>query len=195
MCAARPGGQAGFSLIETVFVVGIIGILSGMAVLVSGSWVAAAKADGGLDQVVSALRTARERAIADRRNIEVRFQAPNQIAIVRRDVVGNVEAGTTVLETITIEGSLRFHLPTGVPDLAGADDLVPGTGDSGINDGTAAAEIFTAEGTLVDQTGDPLNVEVFIAQGDDRLSSRAVTVFGPTAFIRGYTWNGSAWTR
>jgi hypothetical protein len=178
-----------------VFVVGIIGVLSSMAVMVSGTWIEAAKADGGLDQMVAAFRTARERALADRRNMEVRMLPPNQIQVVRRDVVGSVEVGTTAIETFTLEGRMRVGVVSGVPDLTGADDLIAGTGNGGINVGNATAAIFTSEGTLVDQNGDPLNLEVFVGQGVERLSARVVTVFGPTAFIRGYTWNGSRWTR
>lgn len=192
---ARQQFQAGFSMLEMVFVLGIIGVLSSMAVMVSGAWIGTAKADSGLQQLEGAFRFARERALADRRNIEVQFLEPNRIQVVRRDVVGTVESGTTVLETFTIEGQMRFGTVASVPDLTGADDLVTGTGTGGINDGTASAEIFTSEGTLVDQTGDPLNLEVFVSNPNDPLSARAVTVFGPTAFIRGYTWNGTEWSR
>jgi Tfp pilus assembly protein FimT len=191
MSAAR--GQAGTSLLELIFVAGILGILTGMAILFSPAWVAEAKSDGAREQVVAALRLARERAIADRRNFEVRFVGTDQIQIVRRDVAGNAEVGTTVVETVTLEGGMTFHLPPGVPDVPASADLVPGTDANGINVGGAAAQIFTSEGMLVDQTGDPLNVELFIARRNDAASSRAVTIFGPTALVRGYTWNGASW--
>jgi hypothetical protein len=186
--------HAGFSLVELTVIVAITGVLLGTAVMFRPSWMASASADGGLETVLRAFRLARERAIAERRNVEVRFINPNQIQVVRRDVVGIVEVGTTLLETFTFEGDMRFQVISGVPDLGVANNLVAGTGVNGVNDGTATADIFTSEGTFVDQAGDPLNLEVFIARRDERLSSRAVTVFGSTALIRGFTWNGQAWS-
>jgi hypothetical protein len=176
-----------------MFVVAVLGTLLGTAALFSPDLLRVTTADSGLQQVVDVLRRAREQAIAERRNIEVRFLGPNTIQLVRRDVDGFVETGTTVLETVTLEGDVRFGTVTGAQDLAGADDLVPGLGTNGINTGTTGAPLFTSEGTLVDQAGDPLNVEVFVARGDDPLSSRVATIFGPTALVRGYAWDGRAW--
>jgi hypothetical protein len=179
--------------VELTVVVAITGVVLATAVIFHPAWITGPSADGGLETVMRAFRFARERSIAERRNVEVRFVNPNQIQVVRRDVVGTAEVGTTLLETFTLEGDMRFQVLTGVPDLGAADNLVVGTGANGINDGTATSDIFTSEGTFVDQTGDPLNLEVFMARRNERLSSRAVTVFGSTALIRGYTWNGRTW--
>ncbi|MGE3844387.1 MAG: Tfp pilus assembly protein FimT/FimU [Vicinamibacterales bacterium] len=187
--------QDGFSLLELTFVVAIFGALSTMAMMAAASWAEHAQADGAIEQVRTALREARERAIADRRNVEIRFPNTTQIQLVRHDVVGNTESGETVLATYTLEGDMTFRLPYGVYDLSGADDLMAGTGDNGLNVGSATDQIFTSEGTFVDQAGDTLNMELFIAHGNDKLSTRALTVFGPTAFIRGYLWNGRTWTQ
>jgi len=190
-----PRRQDGFSLLELIFVVAIFGVLSTMAMMAAASWTEHAQADGAIEQIRSAFREARERAIADRRNVEIRFPNTNQIQLVRHDVVGNAESGETVLGTYTLEGDMTFQLPYGVSDFTGSDNLVAGTGESGLNVGTATEQIFTSEGTLVDQAGDSLNMELFVAHGSDKLSTRAVTVFGPTAFIRGYLWNGRTWTQ
>lgn len=193
-CAIRSRrAEAGFSLLELIFVVGIFGILSTMAMMAAASWTEHAQADGAIEQIRTAFREARERAIADRRNVEIRFPNNNEIQLVRHDVVGSAETGETIVGTYILEGQMTFQLPTGVYDLSGSADLVTGTGDAGLNVGTATAQIFTSEGTLVDQTGDTLNMELFVAHGTDKLSTRAVTVFGPTAFIRGYAWNGRTW--
>src|SRR5262245_21917757 len=184
---------AGFSLVEVTMVVAIMGVLLTAAVIFRPGWMSNTSADGGMEQVMRAFRIARERSIADRRNVEVRFVNPNQVQVVRRDVVGTVENGTTVIEAITLEGDMRFQILPGVQDLNGADNIVAGTGNAGINDGTATADIVTSEGTFVDQAGDPLNLEVFIARRNEPLSSRAITIFGPTALIRSFAWNGRNW--
>ena len=193
--APRLRRSAGFTLLEVVFVAAFLALMASMAAVAAPSWVFHARADGALTQVQTTFRRARERAIADRRNVEVRFTGPAQLQVVRRDVTGNTEVGTTILETITLEGAVQFGRLPGVPDLVGPDNLVPGTGTNGLNVGTATAQIFTSEGTFVDQTGDPLNIEVFLAGRTDPLTSRAVTVFGPTALIRAFTWNGRVWTQ
>jgi hypothetical protein len=48
---------------------------------------------------------------------------------------------------------------------------------------------------LTDPAGNPVNGSIFIGQPGKPLTSRALTVFGPTATIRSYRWNGSAWRR
>jgi prepilin-type N-terminal cleavage/methylation domain-containing protein len=191
--AASVRQSRGFSLIEIIFVVAIMSALLTIATLFSQTWLTTSAADSGLQQVLRAFRTARERAIAERRNIEIRFVGTNQIQVVRRDVVETAEVGTTLLETVTLESTMRFRTPAGVTDLTGMDNLVPGTGADGINRGTATAQLFTSEGTFVDQNGDPLNLEVFVARRNDPQSCRAVTVFGPTALIHGLRWNGRNW--
>lgn len=186
----RSVAERGFTFVELVIAVGIVAILASAAVMVSPLAIRTAAADSSLQAVVKELREAREQAIADRRNILVEFLAPNQIRITRRDVDAGVEVGTTVLETVTIEGRLQFGLVDGVPDTP--DGFGNGTA---IDFAEAESYMFTSEGSFVDQTGDPLNGTVFLAPvtGDQQMA-RAVTIFGPTALVRGYRWNGAAWT-
>jgi hypothetical protein len=54
--------------------------------------------------------------------------------------------------------------------------------------------MFTADGTLADQTGTPVNGTVFLGQAGSPMTSRALTVFGPTATFRSYRWNGQSWS-
>jgi hypothetical protein len=53
--------------------------------------------------------------------------------------------------------------------------------------------MFTSEGTLVDVSGDPINGTVFLGTGGDVNSARAVTIFGPTAAVRLWKWEGRKW--
>jgi hypothetical protein len=45
----------------------------------------------------------------------------------------------------------------------------------------------------VDNTGDVLNGTLFMAVPGEPNSARAISVFGATAFLRTWRWNGSAW--
>jgi Tfp pilus assembly protein FimT len=182
-----PGRSgAGFSTVELVVVIGIICVASAVAMLVMPSAVATAKSDSGATRVTSVLRAVREEAISQRRNIRVAFNAPNQIVVSRVEVPG---PGTTVINTVLLEDGVRFLLFDGVPDTPDAF----GNG-SATSFGTATTVAFTSEGQLIDQHGDPVNGTVFLGRYGDTTSARAVTIFGPTALLRQWRWNGRAWT-
>jgi prepilin-type N-terminal cleavage/methylation domain-containing protein len=178
--------QAGFTMLELVVVVGIMCVAAAMAVLILPSAVLAGKSDSGLNRVVSTLRTAREQAISQRRNIRVAFNDPNQIVVSRVEVPG---PGTTVINTVSLEDGMRFLLFAGVPDTPDAFGNATATSFGG-----ATTIFFSSEGQLCDQNGDPVNGTVFIGRYRETTSARAVTIFGPTALVRQWRWNGRGWT-
>ena len=57
----------------------------------------------------------------------------------------------------------------------------------------ATTVAFTSEGEFVDEGGDPVNGSVFIGREAEPLTMRAVTIFGSTALIREWRWNGAQW--
>ena len=59
--------------------------------------------------------------------------------------------------------------------------------------GGALTVSYTSEGEFVDENGDPANGSVFIGRNNEPLSARAVTIFGPTALVREWHWNGVQW--
>jgi prepilin-type N-terminal cleavage/methylation domain-containing protein len=176
--------ERGFSLSELMVVVGIMGVLGAMAVLISPGAIQRAKADGAIEQVLRVFRNARETAISQRRNIEVRFIGTDVIQTVRQEI----PAGTTVLNAVQLENRVQFLLVAGVPDTPDAFGKATATAF-----GPTATRMFTSEGTFVDSNGDVLNGSVFLAVTGQVNSSRAVTVFGTTALLRGWKWNGVRW--
>jgi prepilin-type N-terminal cleavage/methylation domain-containing protein len=183
-----PRARAGFTLIELMVVIGIMATAAAMAALLMPTAIQTAKADGGMATVVAALRTAREQAISQRRNVIISFNDPNQIVASRENVPST--AGTTVIGTTYLENGVRYMLVSGVPDTPDA------FGNAATRSfGTATTFRFSSEGTFVDQNGDPLNGTVFLARWNDPLSARAVTIFGPTALIRQWRWDGVQWTK
>ncbi len=173
-------------MIELLVVIGIVCVAAAMAVLVMPSALLAAKSDSGAARVLSVLRTAREQAISQRRNIQVAFNAPNQIVVSRVEVPG---PGTTAINTVWLEDGIRFYLFAGVPDTPDAFGNAAATSFGG-----STTIAFTSEGEFVDQHGDPVNGTVFLGRYNDTTSARAVTIFGPTALIRQWRWNGRQWT-
>jgi prepilin-type N-terminal cleavage/methylation domain-containing protein len=188
---ACPGrakrSQRGYSAIELLLVLAIMAVVMGVSMFQIGASRAAFKGDGAMRIVMAQLNSARELSISQRRQMVVSFIAPSTLQIVRQEV----PSGTTTLSTIPIEGGLSFGLITGVPDTPDAFGISGGA--TGIAFGTATAIVFNSDGTVIDQNGNPLNGTVFMAIPATGLSFRAITVFGSTARIRGYKWNGVLW--
>ncbi len=175
----------GFTMLEIVVVLGIICALGAMAAVIMPSAVRTSTADGAMSKVVSTLRTAREQAISQRRNIQVVFNAPNQIVVSRVEVPSG---STTVIATVWLESGMRYLLFNGLPDTPDAFGNASAT-----SFGTATTIAFTSEGGLIDQHGDPLNGSIFLGRYNETNSARAVTIFGSTALIRQWRWNGLQW--
>jgi prepilin-type N-terminal cleavage/methylation domain-containing protein len=180
----RPYQHAGFSMVETAAVILIVGIVSAFAMLEIDAVAKGMTANAALSQTVAQLRKGRELAIAQRRNVELKFLGNNQIQLVRDDV----PAGTTTLSTVTLQGQIEFRLFGGVLDTP--DSFGNATA---VNFGGAGSLIFQTDGTLVDGQGNPVNGSVFLGEANHSETARAVTILGATGRVRGYRWTGTSW--
>jgi type II secretory pathway pseudopilin PulG len=183
---------AGFSLVELVIVVGMAAAVTGISVPALMTLVADARSDSATTTVVSTMRTARDRAIGERRNFEVRFIPPNQIQIARVELADGADedalADITIVSNTYLEGNFEFLHVEGTgdtPDEYGAEGAVAF--------GTSPTRMFTSEGTFVNTIGDPLNGTIFLAAGGIPNSSRAITILGASALIHSWRWDGRAW--
>ena len=185
----RPAKEAGFTLIELLMVVAIGGTLAAISVMGFAQAATSIRGDNGMVQVMSQLRTARDLAISQRRAMEVQFLAPNEIRIVRQDIPN----GTTLLNQYFLEGTVQFTQFAGVPDTPDA------FGDGSEVDFGGANEFgFLGDGMLVDLSnpavaGTPISGTVFLGIPNQPGTARAVTVFGGTGRVRGYTWIANEW--
>jgi Tfp pilus assembly protein FimT len=182
--AIRPHRDAGFSLIETGILLCLATIIAGFALLNLTGMMPGLRANAALNATVAQLRNGRELAIAQRRNIEIRFLGTNQIQLIRLDV----PTGTTVLNTVTLENNVEFFLFGGVPDTPDSfGNSLP------VDFSGATRMVFLSDGTLVDAQGDPLSGSVFLGRSGYPETARAVTILGATGRVRGYRWTGSSW--
>jgi prepilin-type N-terminal cleavage/methylation domain-containing protein len=181
--------QSGYSLIELMLVVGIMGIVTGIAVVQIGSSKQGLNGDGAMRVVLAQMNQAKELAITQRRNMRLTFTGVNTVQIVREEVPGPT---LTTISSVVFEGGLQFLKIDTLPALP---DVALGTADNAtaIAFSTATEIKFAPDGTLVDQSGNTLNGTVFVALPNQSLSARAVTTFGATGRIRGYRWDGVAW--
>lgn len=184
--AGRRRAERGFTVLELMFVSALVAVLAGMAMLVTPSVLAKAKADSAASSLTAVLRMAREQAIAQRRNVLVEFLDTDRVRVSRFDVPG---PGTSLLSEARLEQRSQYVRFAGVPDTP---DLFA-TGAAAVDFGLADAFIFTSEGSFVDQNGDELNGAVFIGLPNQPETAQAVTIFGPTAYVRPWRWNGAQW--
>ncbi len=182
---SRPSGpESGASLVETLVVAAIGMVLLGSAIAWTGGAADTVQADANLRVVLGQLTVARETAINQRRAVEVRFLGTNTVQIVRHDL----PAGETALSSATLEHQATFLRFAGVPDTP---DGFGGT--TALAFGGADAVMFTADGLLTDGSGNPVNGTVYLGRTGKPTTARALTIFGMTARIRTYRWNGSTW--
>jgi prepilin-type N-terminal cleavage/methylation domain-containing protein len=184
--------EAGYSLIEMMLVVGIMGVVGSMAVIQLGLSQPAMQGDGAMRVIMAQLNAAREMSIAQRRQMQLGFVSPNQITISRIEVPA--AAQPTLLTTVYLEGGIQYGLISGISDTPDAFG-----NSSSTYFGAATAIRFNSDGTLVDQTGSPLNGTVFVALPGRNINSpgarsfRGITIFGGTGRVRGYRWDGRRW--
>jgi prepilin-type N-terminal cleavage/methylation domain-containing protein len=185
--------QAGYSLIELMLVVGIMGVVTGIAVVQIGASKQGLNGDGAMRVVLSQLNQGKQLAITQRRNIRVTFDANNSVQIIREEVPGPI---LTTISSVPFEGGAMFARITS-PNLGEPPppELPAPTGGlvAAVAFGTATQMRFTPEGVFVDQDGNTLNGTLFIALPGQPMSARAITVFGSTGRIRGFRWDGSSW--
>jgi prepilin-type N-terminal cleavage/methylation domain-containing protein len=181
--------EAGFTLVELMVVVGIAAVCLATVLMVRPEFIRNANADSGISQAMEILRTARETALSQRRNVQVQFIGTNTIQISREDINGaGVVTGTTVLRSVRLEGRMYFMLTAGVPDTP---DLFGRTAPASF---PSAVRRFSSEGTFINGNGDPINGTLFMGNADGpSTTARAITFFGPTALMRLWRWNGREW--
>jgi Tfp pilus assembly protein FimT len=190
----RLRDETGLTLLEVLVTVGIMGALAAMAIMISPSFSRHAKSEAGIAQALETLRQARETAISQRRNVRLVFVGLNAIQIVREDIgTGGVLTGTTVLRTMELENNMQFRVEAGVPNTPDGFSLAGATASGAIAFTATPTRFFTSEGTFVNQQGDFLNGTLFLSIPGDPTSPRAITVFGPTALIRAWRWDGRKW--
>jgi len=182
--------QRGFSLLEILVAVAIISVVLVMAMLNYGNILPNYKANSAMDQVISQMRSARERAISHRREVQVQFVGTNQLTITELWLVGTAPPPTTV----TFEGGAQYMVFASVPDIPAPYNF----GNSGpIYFGASASPPptmkFSTTGAFIDGGNSLVNGTVFLGIPGKPSTARAISVLGATGRVREYHWDGSQW--
>lgn len=160
----------------------LIAIVGAMAVPVASAFLQSNNADSSLVATQRAIAAARDRAVAERRNIQLDFIIPNRIRHSRVEV----PSGTlTMVAEFTLENGqelVKFLDIPDTPDGFGADSYAAFGGVSPV--------MFTSDGSLIDAAGDVVNGSVYVGMPGQPDTQRAVTIFGVSGLTRAWKWSG-----
>ena len=182
--------QKGFSLLEILTALAIVSIIMGMAMLNYGNILPNYKANSAMDQLLYQLRSAREKAISHRIEVQIQFVGTNQIKMTEIWNVGTAPAPVTY----SFEGGAQYVLFSGVPDIPAPYNF----GNSsaiyfgGVSGGPPIMK-FTTNGSFIDGGNTIVNGAVFLGIPGRPLTARAISVLGSTGRVREYHWDGSSW--
>jgi prepilin-type N-terminal cleavage/methylation domain-containing protein len=187
--------QLGFSLLETMIVIGIMCVIAGIAVVQSFGSMETYKANSAMDIVVGQLRVAREVAITQRRSVQITFNQatiPHSLTYQQLPAPGSTEQ-PGVAVTIPLPTVTQFTSETGVPNtpmnfpICSTNPICIGN----VGGGPALMQ-FTSTGQFTDGTGITLlNGNIFIGVPGMPATARAVTIMGGTGRVRQYIYRGS----
>lgn len=182
----------GYTMLETLLVIAVLGVVSAMAAMQMGRQREQAAADAGMRVILSQVNQARELAIAQRRYMRAVFTVPNLVQIVRENP--GATPATTLMSSALMEGNVRYS--TSLPNTPDALPIggTPAGWKDFRSDSTLQVEVkFSPDGTLVDPDGKTANGTVYLAIPGMAASWRAVTIQGSTGRVRGYRRIGNQW--
>lgn len=182
--------QKGFSLVETIVAVGIISIVMAMAIIGFGNIMPNSKANSAMDQLLYQLRSARERAISHRCEIQVQFVGVNQLTLTEIWAIGVPPPPVTT----TFEGGAQYTVFGTVPDVPAPYNYGKGAPIwfGGLNGGPPIMK-FTTNGSFINGGNGLVNGTVFLGIPGNPSTARAITVLGATGRVREYHYDGTTW--
>lgn len=189
----------GFSLLECLIVVAVVGILGTMAIANTSGGLQNAQAESAVSSVVGQLRVARMVAIAQRRNVVVTIDTtqsgPDNVQHVNYQVVPANGEPEQPMESVQLPGGMQFLLEAGVPDTPMQFGNSAAVSFSGDGTQTSSVMQFTPTGAFTDGNNNVLNGTIFLGMPDTPTTARAVTVFGGVGDVQRFTWTGSEWDK
>jgi prepilin-type N-terminal cleavage/methylation domain-containing protein len=182
--------QQGFSLLEILTALAIISVVLAMGMLNYSTVLPNFKANSAMDQLLYQLRSARERAIAHRREVQVQFSGTNQLTITELWLVGTAPPASTV----SFEGGAQYIVFGSVPDLPAPFNFgnTAAVYFGGLSGGPPIMK-FSTTGSFIDGGNTLVNGTVFMGIPGKPSTARAISILGATGRVREYHWDGAQW--
>jgi prepilin-type N-terminal cleavage/methylation domain-containing protein len=200
MRSASSDRETGFSAIELMIVVAVIGLIIGMATMAISSYMPTLRADSALQMTVTALRQARMSSVDQRRAFLVTFKGTNEILVQQQPICGDPAcpapcSGSCPLNPIAdlfLPNTVSYMVTPGVPDTP---DALGNSRPVTMCTAMPCMVTFQSDGTMLNpSTMLTINGTVFLGiSGQSPATARAVTIMGATGRIKGYRYNGTAW--
>jgi Tfp pilus assembly protein FimT len=170
------------SLIEMIVVGALVATGSAIAIPVTMRMVNDARGDSAVVMTATFLESVRNRAVSERRNMQLTFNTDN-IVVERIEVPSGA---LTVVDSMTLEQGEEFNKAGSVPIVTGF------TGAAAINfPGAMLPMMFTSDGSLIDSAGDVRNGSIYVGKPGTIDTQRAITIWGITGALRTYRWRGT----
>ncbi len=189
--AAKSPKQHGFTMIEMLIVMAIIGIMAVFAVIQIVPAVRNARAESAIQTVAGWMRRTQERAVDERRVYRLSFIAPGTLQVDLVNIAPPNPITYTFVQSINLPTDVQFqvvaNLPTGVntPDGFSVGGVVPI--NLGQENGGGLNQIYyQTDGRSLDSLNRPNSGVVYTCRAGEILSCRAVTVWATTG--RTKTW-------
>jgi type II secretory pathway pseudopilin PulG len=192
--------EQGFTLLESVLVIGIMMVLMGFAVIQSFGTLESYQANSATDVVVSQLRVARQLAITQRRTVQLWIDTAPESADNRFHVKYQIQPALQTSEvagpmvSVPLPGQTQFVLETGVPDtpMNFGNSAPVFIGNPPISGGPPIMQ-FNPTGSFTDGTGNALLYgTIFLGIPNQKATARAVTIMGGTGRVRSYSYIGGS---
>jgi prepilin-type N-terminal cleavage/methylation domain-containing protein len=203
--STRARGARGFSLLEMMIVICLFMIVGGMTFMALQPALKDARANQAFEDTMMQLRTARQRAIAERKQYIVcfgiaapvgaltPFGAPTaqSVQLFRWDAGTAISAAAQV-SVNTLPSDLQFLTQAGLPNTAATVPDGFGNAGTAIDFDQAVAGaiknqvLFMPDGSAHDINGNLNSGIIYVSRPGDLYSSRAVTLYGATGRIRGW---------
>jgi type II secretory pathway pseudopilin PulG len=178
--------QRGYTMVEVIVVGALVIVGSVVAIPVTIRMVNNAKGDSSVVMTATFLQAGRNRAIAERRNVELSFPDDSTMQLSRIDPI-TLEA--TVVDTLRLEDDQKFYRDGDTP----APDDMEDVGDNAINFSGPEPVAFTSDGSLIDGNGDVTNGTIFIGKVGNQETTGAVSIWGVSGLLRSWKWRGGSW--
>jgi prepilin-type N-terminal cleavage/methylation domain-containing protein len=190
---AKKKLEKGFSLLESLLVVAVVGVMTGIAILGSAGPMQTYTANAAMDVISSQLRIARQISISQRRYVKVVVDPVAKT--ISYQTYSLTFAPEGLLTTVPLPPRTGFILETGIPDTPMAFGNTSAILIGGVSGGPPSGMYFTPTGSFSDGTFyNAVNGTIFIGVPNQPSSARAVTILGSTGRIRPYVWSSSHWT-
>ena len=197
----RHGAARGFSTIELVVVVGIITILTAITVFSLTSGKRNYSTDDEAAKVVSLLREAYQRALAQRQTFKVEINLTRME--IRLTDEGRLPGGDEVeLTRAVLNEQVSLNRPavggTPVPLPPAPYSYNPAAFATDTDGDLVWSARFRSDGSVMDAAGNPLSATIFFAPANfterDANLVRAVTIFSGSGSIRAWKYDGTTFS-